>query len=67
MSKKDLLVLVLKIVVAVATAILGVLGISAMSSCTTARSYYESKGNGTIVVTDTTHVSHGGTLKIQIK
>ena len=35
-------------------------GVSAMTSCTVQRSF-ESVGRGTIIISDTTHLSHDGT------
>lgn len=34
-------------------------GVSAMTSCTVQRSF-DSVGRGTVIISDTTHLSHGG-------
>lgn len=59
---KDKIILILKIVVAVATAILSVLGASALSSCSTSHSI-DGYGHTTIITTDTTNIVHKGYLK----
>lgn len=59
-------VLILKIVAAVATAILTVLGASSMAACA-AYHAVESKGRTVIVVVDTTTVDHHGSYDIRIK
>lgn len=65
--KKDIFIFVLKIIVAVATAILGVLGVSSLASCAAAQSYTQSKGKAVITVNDTTIIEHGGLLNVKIK
>ncbi len=63
---KDLVTLILKIVVAIATAILGAIGVSVVSSCTAYRSA-DSYGRTTITVVDTTYIDHKGTYNISVK
>lgn len=63
---KDLIVIVLKIVVAIASAILAVLGANALTACTAYRSA-ESYGKTTITVADTTYIDHKGTYNIKVK
>lgn len=63
MSKKTL-IFVLKLIVAIVTAVLSVLGASALTSCSVSKSV-ESVGKATIVTTDTTIVSHSGYLKFK--
>lgn len=54
---------VIKIIIKVLIYVLGLIGtyfgISTMTSCTTQRSF-ESYGRGTVIISDTTHLSHGG-------
>jgi hypothetical protein len=54
---------VIKIIIKVLIYALGLigtyLGISAMTSCTVQRQF-DSSGTGTIIVSDTTHISHSG-------
>lgn len=64
--EKSVLILVLKIVVAVASAVLAVLGANVLSSCTAYRSA-ESHGKTVITVVDTTYIDHKGTYNIQVK
>ena len=63
---KEFVILVLKIVVAVATAILGILGASSLSSCSAYRTV-ESQGKTVIVITDTTTVDHRGNYNLKIR
>ena len=54
---------VIKIIIKVLIYALGLigtyLGLSAMTSCTVQRQF-DSSGQGTIIVSDTTHISHSG-------
>lgn len=54
---------VIKIIIKVLIYALGLIGtyfgVSAMTSCTTQRQF-DSFGSGTIIVSDTTHISHSG-------
>ena len=60
---KDVIILILKIIIAVASAILGILGVSSLTSCTVYRSF-ESSGITRIVTIDTTNINHSGSLNI---
>ena len=55
---------IIKIIIKVLIYALGLIGtyfgVSAMTSCTVQRSF-ESSGRGTVIISDTTHLSHGGT------
>lgn len=62
MSKKDILILVLKIVIYGCTLVLGVLGVSAMASCSASRDL-DIVGKTTIVTTDTTLIHHNTFIK----
>lgn len=57
MDKKDILIIALKVIIYACTAILAVLGVSAMTSCTTSRDV-DIHGRTTIVATDTTYINH---------
>lgn len=54
---------IIKIIIKVLIYILGLIGtyfgISTMTSCTVQRSV-ESSGRGMVIISDTTHLSHGG-------
>lgn len=54
---------VIKIIIKVLIYALGLIGayfgVSAMTSCTAQRQF-DSSGKGTIIVSDTTHISHSG-------
>lgn len=54
---------VIKIIIKVLIYALGLIGtyfgVSAMTSCTVQRQF-DSSGSGTIIVSDTTHISHSG-------
>lgn len=62
MTKKDFLIIVLKVVIYACTAILGVLGVAAMTSCTASRNV-DVVGKTTIVTVDTTHINHNTYIK----
>lgn len=55
---------IIKIIIKVLIYALGLIGtffgVSAMTSCTVQRSF-ESYGRGTVIISDTTHLSHSGT------
>lgn len=57
MDKKDILIIALKVIIYACTAILAVLGVSAMTSCSTTKDV-DIYGKTTIVATDTTYVNH---------
>lgn len=58
---KDTCIFILKIVVAVASAVLTVLGASALTSCAV-KHYIDVRGRGTVITTDTTYINHNGYL-----
>ena len=59
MEKKEILVIVLKVVVYAVTLVLAALGVSAVTSCST---YHETNtsGRAVIVTNDTTIINHSG-------
>lgn len=57
MSKKDFLIIFLKVVIYACSTILAVLGVSAMTSCSSSRSV-DVVGKTTIVTVDTTRINH---------
>ena len=57
MTKKDFLIVLLKVVVFAATALLSVLGVSTLTSCNTSKSV-DIVGRTHIYTTDTTTVDH---------
>lgn len=62
MNKKDFLIIFLKVVIYACTALLAVLGVSAMTSCTASRDF-DVVGKTTIVTTDTTLINHNTYIK----
>lgn len=62
--KKSVIVFILKLVVAIATAILGVLGVNAISSCSSSRDVtITSRGVGIFNYTDTIQTERYTTIK----
>lgn len=57
MTKKDFLIVLLKVVVFTATAFLSVLGVSTLTSCNSSKSF-DVVGRTHILTTDTTIVNH---------
>lgn len=57
MDKKDFLIIALKVIIYACTAILAVLGVSAMTSCSSSRDV-DIRGKTTIVTSDTTYINH---------
>ena len=61
---------VIKFIIKVLIYILGLIGayfgVSAMTSCTAQRQF-DSSGQGTIIVSDTTHISHSGSCSWFLK
>lgn len=57
MNKKDILILVIKVVIYACTLLLGVLGVTSLTSCTVQRDTAIS-GKATIITTDTTFINH---------
>ena len=61
MTKKDFLIIVLKVIVYAVGLFLGYLGVSSLSSCSVQRSA-QSFGRAQIVTVDTTVINHSGVL-----
>lgn len=57
MSKKDICIIILKVVIYACTLALGVLGVSAITSCSASRNV-DVVGKTTIVTIDTTRINH---------
>nr|DAH56783.1 MAG TPA: hypothetical protein [Microviridae sp.] len=57
MSKKDICIIILKVVIYACTLALGVLGVSAITSCSASRDV-DVVGKTTIVTVDTTRINH---------
>ncbi len=64
--EKSIILTIIKIIVAVLTAILGVFGVESLTSCTAYRSA-DSHGTTSIIVIDTTYIDHRGNYNINIK
>lgn len=62
MDKKDFFIILLKVIIYACTAILAVLGVSAMASCSASRNV-DVVGKTTIVTVDTTHINHNTYIK----
>lgn len=60
--KREIIIIVLKVIIAIATAILGVLGVTSFASCSVGHSVY-GDGRATIITTDTTIIQHDGYVK----
>lgn len=58
MNKKQLVTLILKVIIYICTLILGLLGVSAMTSCSRSP-LIDLYGNGYIIVNDTIYLKHG--------
>lgn len=57
MDKKDIIIIVIKVIVYACTLILGVLGVTSLTSCSVQRDSTIA-GKATIITTDTTYVLH---------
>lgn len=57
MNKKDILILILKVVIYACTLLLGVLGVTSLTSCAVSRDT-SIRGKSTIITTDTTFINH---------
>lgn len=57
MNKKDILILVIKVIIYACTLLLGVLGVTSLTSCTVT-SDTSVVGKATIITTDTTYIHH---------
>lgn len=57
MEKKDIIVIIIKVILYACTLILGVLGVTSLTSCSVSKDT-SVVGKATIVTTDTTYVLH---------
>ena len=57
MEKKDIIVIIIKVILYACTLILGVLGVTSLTSCSVSKDT-SVFGKATIVTTDTTYVLH---------
>lgn len=65
MTKKDILIVALKVVIYACTLVLACLGVSAaLTSCTVHRTL-DSRGRAVIVTSDTTVVNHSGVINFK--
>ena len=62
MNKKDICIIILKVVIYACTLALGVLGVSAVTSCSASRDV-DVVGKTTIVTVDTTRINHNTYIK----
>lgn len=60
--KKEIVIIILKVIIYAVTLILAALGVSTVTSCTVSRES-ASFGRAVIVTTDTTVIDHSGVLK----
>lgn len=61
MNKKDILILVIKVIIYACTLLLGVLGVTSLTSCTVTRDT-SVVGKATIITTDTTYIHHNALM-----
>lgn len=61
MDKKDIITIVIKVILYACTLILGVLGVTSLTSCSVSKDT-SVVGKATIVTTDTTYVLHNSYL-----
>ena len=57
MEKKDIIIIIIKVILYACTLILGVLGVTSLTSCSVSKDT-SVVGKATIVTTDTTYVFH---------
>ena len=57
MEKKDIIIIIIKVILYACTLILGVLGVTSLTSCSVSKDT-SVVGKATIVTTDTTYVLH---------
>lgn len=57
MDKKDFLILIIKVIIYACTLLLGVLGVTSLTSCSVSKDT-SVVGKATIITTDTTYVLH---------
>lgn len=61
MEKKDIIIIIIKVILYACTLILGVLGVTSLTSCSVTKDT-SVVGKATIVTTDTTYVLHNSYL-----
>ncbi len=61
MEKKDIIIIIIKVILYACTLILGVLGVTSLTSCSVQRDTTIA-GKATIITTDTTYVLHNSFL-----
>lgn len=66
MDKKDIIIIVIKVIVYACTLVFSVLGVSSLTSCSVHRDTTIS-GKATIITTDTTYVLHNSFFNYQNK
>ena len=57
MDKKDILIIIIKVIIYACTLVLGVLGVTSLASCSVSKDT-SVVGKATIITTDTTYVLH---------
>lgn len=62
--KKEIVIIILKVIIYAVTLILAALGVTSVTSCTVSRES-TSSGRAVIVTTDTTVIDHSGVLKFR--
>ena len=67
MDKKEIIIIVIKVLIYALGLIAAAFGVSAITSCTTAQHTYKSDGRTVIITNDTTIVHHDGALSIKLK
>lgn len=67
MDKKEIVIIVIKVLIYALGLIAAALGVSAITSCAAAQHTYKSEGRTLIVTNDTTVIHHDGALSIKIK
>ena len=67
MDKKEIIIIVIKVLIYALGLIAAALGVSALTSCAAAQHIYKSEGRTLIVTNDTTVIHHDGSLAIKIK
>lgn len=62
MDKKDIIIIVIKVIVYACSLVLGVLGVTSLASCSVQRDTTIA-GKATIVTNDTTYIYHNGVMR----
>lgn len=65
MDKKEIIIIILKVIIYTCTLLLAALGAASLTGCTY-KGVYDSKGTGTLIIsyTDTTTVNHGNEIYV---